>query len=68
MKQFSVLKTVVDTYLSEKGEYDKNVTERETQQKEIEERLMKATAQIQENMGTLKEKTDLCNQQPQDLI
>ena len=67
-QQFSVLKTVVDTYLSEKGEYDKNVTERETQQKEIEERLMKATAQIQENMGTLKEKTDLCNQQPQDLI
>lgn len=67
-QQFSVLKTVVDTYLSEKGEYDKNVTKRETQQKGIEERLMKATAQIQENMGTLKEKTDLCNQQPQDLI
>ena len=67
-QQFSVLKKVVETYLSEKEEYDKNVTERETRQKGIEERLTKATAQIQEKMGLLKGKADLCNQQPQDLI
>ena len=66
-QQFSVLKTVVDTYRTEKEEYDKNVKERETQQQEIEGRLATATARIQEKMGELKRKADICNQQPQEL-